>query len=391
MKIIGLMSGTSADGVDVALCEIEGAPPQLNARILHSLAVDYEMPIRERILEACDVNRSTVQGISRLDVDLAEIFSDVILQLICEADLQPSDIDLISSHGQTIWHESQDGVIQSSLQIGSSGVIAERTGITTIADFRVRDIANGGQGAPLTSYVDWVLLRHPDKWRAVQNIGGMGNVTILPPLSSDADMVAFDTGPGNVLMDGAIAILTDGNMRYDEDGVYAKKGHIHPTWLEDLMMHPYLKQSPPKTTGRELFDATYVSELVQSGVSQGMSTEDIIATLTAFTALSIMDAYQSFSPHRIDEMIVGGGGQRNPELMRMLAESLQIPVLSHEDIGLSSHFKEALVFAVLAYETWHYRPSTLPVQTGAKSPSILGHITPALNYVSLVQKTWSTS
>ena len=198
------MSGTSADGVDAALCEVEGAPPQLSARILKAVTVPYNAEQRERILNACQPERGTVDTICRLNVEVGEWFAAVALQMMAAAGLQPEAIDLIGSHGQTVWHHIlPDGRAGATLQIGEASVIAERTGITTLSNFRARDIAAGGQGAPLTSYVDWLLLRHPTHWRAVQNIGGMGNVTLLPPLTdTHSPLVAFDTGPGNALIDG---------------------------------------------------------------------------------------------------------------------------------------------------------------------------------------------
>jgi anhydro-N-acetylmuramic acid kinase len=387
VKVIGLMSGTSADGVDVALCEITGQLPKLTATVLEATTVPYNSEMRHQILQAVQNTTGTVDKISQLNFDLAAHFADTILEAGYEA-------DLIGSHGQTVWHYVDElGKVTSTLQIGSGAVLAEKTGVTVINNFRERDVAAGGQGAPLTAYVDYLLLRHETKWRAIQNIGGMGNVTFLPPLSdSQSELIAFDTGVGNALIDAAVLYLTDGKLTYDKDGQMAANGHVAGSWLEDLMQHPYYQRKPPKTTGRELFGTEMALNLVAEGQAQGFSHNDIIATLTALTTTSIAQAYRDFVKHDIGEIIIGGGGASNPTLMKLLQNLVTpTPVLSHEDIGLSSDYKEALVFAVLAYETWHNRTGTLPWQTGAGHSTVLGQITPGSNYADLIRKTWCPS
>ena len=269
-----------------------------------------------------------------------------------------------------------------------AAVIAERARASPqLATFRARDIAAGGQGAPLTSYVDWLLLRHPTKWRAIQNIGGMGNVTFLPPLENTTTApIAFDTGPGNALLDIAVSQLTDGRLNYDRDGEMAEQGRVNEEWLDALLAHPYYARDYPKTTGRETFGTAAALELVALAQSRGITDAEIIATLTALTATNIADAYKRFAPAEVDEVILGGGGRHNPVMVGMLRQLLApATVMTHEDIGMDSDFKEALVFAISAYETWHNRPSTLPALTGARHPSILGQITPGANYVDLMQ------
>lgn len=393
MKVIGLMSGTSGDGIDAALCEINGAPPQLSARILAATTTPYSVDLRQRILDACAPETGTVDALCRLNVELGEQFSVVILELLKSADVKPSEVDLIGSHGQTVWHNvAPDGHVTATLQITEGAVLAERTGITTINNFRARDVAVGGQGAPLTAYADWLLLRHPDHWRAVQNIGGMGNVTFLPPLSDmTSTPLAFDTGPGNALIDMAVSHLTEGAQSYDRDGEMARSGKIDAAWLEDMMGHPYFERQPPKTTGRELFGTAAALQWVEEGIERRIQPADIVATLTALTALSIAEAYRQFGPKHLGEIIIGGGGARNPVLMEMLARQFgDAPVLPHDAIGISADYKEALVFALLAYETWHARPGNLPVLTGADKPVVLGQIVPGANYIDLLQVTWVT-
>lgn len=384
MKIIGMMSGTSGDGIDSALCLVEGAPPRLTAKVLHGITIPYDAQRRRRILDACHPDTGNVIHICELNFELGAFFAEAALAV-------NEGADLIASHGQTIWHNvDASGTVTSTLQIGAPALLAEKTGLTVISNFRERDVTAGGQGAPLTAYVDWLLLRHESKWRAVQNIGGMGNVTVLPPLNEpSAEPLAFDTGPGNALIDAAVLHLTDGALSYDKDGEMALAGTIDGGWLEELLDHPYYHRQPPKTTGREVFGSQMARELVQEGQQRGRSASDIVATLTAVTAGSIAMAYQQFVHVPIGEVVIGGGGSRNPALMSMIQQHLpSVPVTTHEALGIDSDYKEALVFAVLAYETWHNRPATLPSLTGAAHASVLGQITPGSNYESLIRATW---
>lgn len=391
MRVIGLMSGTSADGIDAALCEITGAPPQINARILHSIVQSYPEGFQARILDACVPAHSRVDLLCELNAEIGELFAGAALRAAAEAGLPPDQIDLIGSHGQTFWHNVQpDGRVSATLQLGDASIIAERTGITTVSNFRPRDVAAGGQGAPLTSYVDWLLLRHPTRWRAVQNIGGMGNVTFLPPLAdTSSPPLAFDTGPGNALIDTAMYMLSDGKAAYDHDGQMAARGQVDESWLDELLRHPYYQRKPPKTTGRELFGAEMAHTLLQNARDRGIQQENVLATLTMLTAVTITEAYRQFAPAPVEEVILGGGGRRNPVLVDILRGLLpEARVLIHEDLGIDSDNKEALVFAILAYETWHNRPGTHPALTGARHAAVLGQITPGDNFAHLLQHTW---
>lgn len=394
MRIVGLISGTSADGIDAALCDIRGAPPSIEAAIVHALTVPYADDTRQRVLDACQPGRAGSDELCRLHAVLGEQFAAAALDVIHAAGLSPDAVDLIGSHGQTVWHEVEaSGRVSATLQLAEASIIAERTGITTVANFRPRDVAAGGQGAPLTAYADWLLLRAPDVWRAVQNIGGIGNVTFLPPLSEESSLpLAFDTGPGNALLDSATTLITQGTAHYDRDGALAAQGMVDETWLAALLQHPYFARRPPKTTGRELFSAEMAAGLVDEGRAHGLDAMSILATLTALTAASIADAYRRFAPAPIDEVILGGGGARNPVLVAMLRERLApARVLLHEQIGLDSDHKEALVFALLAHETWHSRPGTHPALTGAAHATVLGQITPGANYAALLRRTWCES
>ncbi|MCD6289146.1 MAG: anhydro-N-acetylmuramic acid kinase [Anaerolineae bacterium] len=378
MIIVGLMSGTSADGIDAAVVEITGEPPRLSTRVLAFRTTPWPEAMRARILQACQPGEVDVDELCRLHFDLGERFARAALDAIEAAGLTPAQVDLIGSHGQTVWHDvDAQGRVTSTLQLGEAAVIAERTGVTVVSNFRARDVATGGQGAPLTAYVDWLLLRRPNRVRAVQNIGGIANVTYLPPGDDPSAVLAFDTGPGNMLIDAAAARATNGALSFDRDGELARRGRVDEALLAEWLAHSYFHRPPPKTAGRELFGAPFFEQAWSAARARGLEPTDVVATLTALTARSIADAYHRFLPRPVDEAIVGGGGARNPVLMDMLREALApARLMRHEDVGIDSDAKEAIAFAVLAYETWHGRPGNLPSVTGARRPVVLGQITP---------------
>lgn len=390
MRIIGLNSGTSADGIDAALCEINGAPPSIEAKIVKAITHPYPDGYQARIQAAGIVEQGRVDELAQLHFDLGERFAEAALALIEAAGLTPADIDLIGSHGQNFWHNvTLQGKATATLQLTEAAIIAERTGITTISNFRPRDLAVGGQGAPLTSYVDWLLLRHPDHWRAVLNIGGIANITFLPPLSdSESQPLGFDTGPGNALIDAAMFILSDGKRTFDRHGLVARSGKEDDGWVKMRMTHPFVTRKPPKSTGRETFGMELAQSLITSAHRRNLSTPDIIASLTGMTARTIHRAFR-YAPQPVEEVILGGGGRHNVALVNMLRELLApAKIMTHEAVGLDSDNKEALVFALLAHETWHNRPGTLPVLTGGDHPVVLGQITPGANYEALIRATW---
>ncbi len=404
MRVIGLISGTSADGIDAALCEIDGAAPHLHARILQAQTIPYAPDLRERVLAAMRPGGADARTLCILNAEVGDAFAAAALSVgtpFMASGTEETDaingvptVDLIASHGQTLWHEiDPNGRAVATLQIGEGSIIAERTAVTTIHNFRARDVASGGQGAPLVSYLDWLLLRHPTEWRAVQNIGGIGNVTFLPPLAQpDAQMIAFDTGPGNALLDTLMTIMTDGQQTYDAGGKLAAQGRVDAAWLAALLAHPYYAERPPKSTGRELFGSDYAARLLDEGRARGLSDADILASVTALTAASIAHAYRDFAPAPIAECIIGGGGRLNHTLVAMLRERLgETRVSSSDEHGIDGDFKEALLFALLAYETWHNRVGCLPEQTGARHASVLGQITPGANYRDLIARTWSAA
>ncbi len=375
MIVVGLISGTSADGIEAAVVQIDGAPPAPSWKLLKHLHVAHDDKLRDEILACVRPDYGTVDRLCALNFRIGEAFARAALQAIQAAGLAPSQVDLIGSHGQSLWHIPA-GPDASTLQLGEPGVIAERTGITTISNFRTRDMAAGGQGAPLVPLLDILLLSHPTLTRAAQNIGGIGNVTYLPPAGTGKPF-AFDTGPGNMLIDYAASRATQGEWSYDRDGALASQGHVDEVLLAELMREPFLHEKPPKTTGRELFGVQYGARVWEQAKARALPDADIVATLTAFTAASIARAFGDFLPTPLDEVIVSGGGALNPVLVGMLRERLApARLLRSDDLGLGAEAKEAIAFAVLAYETWFGRPGNIPAATGARHPVVLGSITP---------------
>ena len=379
MRVVGMISGTSADAIEAVCCQIDGAPPRLELKVLMAQTTPIPAELQRRIHAAATVEGSDVEAITLLDAELGEHFARAAIDLATEMGVGIEHIDLIGSAGQTIWHAVRDdGSVAGSLQIGNGARVAERTGATTVSDLRSRDIAAGGQGAPIVAYVDWLLSRHETAYRAVQNLGGIGNVAFLPPLADEATTpMAFDTGPANVLIDVLMTLISEGRQTYDADGETAADGTVDEAWVRELLTHPYFELEPPKTTGRELFSPAMGRALLARGRANGFYDADVVATVTAFSAESVADQYRRFLPVPPDEVIAAGGGTRNPVFMARLAASLpDTRVLTYEDLGFASHTKEAMAVAGLAYETWRGRPGTLPAFTGVSHPVLMGAINP---------------
>ncbi|MBB6730433.1 anhydro-N-acetylmuramic acid kinase [Cohnella zeiphila] len=382
---VGLMSGTSVDGIDAAVVELAGEPAggTPRARLLAFANTPFPPRVREEIFAMFEPSQATVDRVGRLNVWLGELYAQAALDAIAAAGLEASQISAIGSHGQTIYHSPQTNPIDGydlryTVQIGEGAVIAARTGIPCVSDFRPADMAVGGQGAPLVPFTEYLLYREKERTRLLQNIGGIGNVTVLPAGCAPEDVYAFDTGPGNVLIDGTVARLYPG-LRMDAGGAIAGSGSVDASLLERLQRDDYYRKPPPKSTGREKFDAAYVEGIVQEASRRGLAPEDAVATVTLLTAWSIGEAYRRYirDRHPAEELLVGGGGSYNETLLRFLKremEPLGVTVRTQEEIGFSSDAKEAVAFALLADYTMARRPNNLPSATGAKRPVVLGKI-----------------
>ena len=380
--VLGLMSGTSADGIDVVLARISGAPPHLNAKLLGHTSFNFPPALRKEILRVAEQQPISAGELSQLNFRLGRIYADAALAACRKFKIAPKRIDLIGNHGQTIFHQSVASKYfgahtASTLQIGEGSVIAARTGITTLSDFRPADMALGGQGAPLVPYVDYLLYRHPKLGRVSLNLGGIANITVIPANARPSQVLAFDTGPANMLIDALVQRFTHGRRRFDKDAGLAQSGRAIPALLNELMRDPYLKLAPPKSTGREYYGRTYVQKVLALGRRHHAKPADLIRAATIFTALSVVDALHRFvlHKHKIQQLIVSGGGAHNPLILAQLSAALQaVAVLPSSQFGICEDAKEAFAFAILAYETFRRRPTSLPSVTGARGPAILGKI-----------------
>ncbi|HKS81610.1 MAG TPA: anhydro-N-acetylmuramic acid kinase [Candidatus Acidoferrales bacterium] len=394
MRVIGMMSGTSADGIDAALVEISGAPPRISAKFLAHHHVALPAPLRRDVLRIANGEAVTTAEISTLNFELGGAFARTALEACRAWKIPVARIDLIGSHGQTVYHQgrtekipsvrgaassiNQDRrPISSTLQLGEPSVIAERTGVTTIADFRPSDMAAGGQGAPLVPFVDYLLFRNEKRGRVALNIGGIANLSAIPNGAQERHVFAFDTGPGNMAVDALAAWATKGRARFDRDARIALSGRTIPPLLARLMREPYLRRKPPKTAGREQFGSAYADGIIAWAKRHRARPEDVVRTAAVFTSLSIADAVHRFvSPRmRVDDLIVAGGGAKNPLMMAQLSADLpEVQICRAEEFGMPSEAKEAFAFAILAYEAFHGRPNNLPSATGARRAAVMGKL-----------------
>jgi anhydro-N-acetylmuramic acid kinase len=382
MLVLGMMSGTSADGIDVALARISGAPPRLKAKLLGHSSSKFPPAVRREILRVAEQQPISAGELSQLNFRLGQLFAEAALAACRKFKVSPEKIALIGSHGQTIFHQGRavryfGSPTASTLQIGEPSVIAARTGITTVGDFRPADMALGGQGAPLVPYVDYLLYRHEKLGRVSLNLGGIANITVLPAAGRPSQVLAFDTGPANMLIDALVTHFSRGRRRFDENARLASLGRCISALLNELMKDPYLRLSPPKSTGREYYGRAYARKFLALGRRHHAKPNDLIRAATLFTALSVVDALHRFvlPKTKIHQLIVSGGGAHNPLIIGQLAALLPgIEIVVSSQFGIREDAKEALAFALLAYETFHRRPSNLPSATGALGPAILGKI-----------------
>lgn len=376
IKAIGLMSGTSADGIDAALVEIKGKGLDCKMDLIAFKKFPFQKRLRELIHKVSTPEYGRVDLICRLNFLLGGLFAEAAIGVVKKAGYKMKDIDLIGSHGQTIYH-MPEGKPPSTLQIGEPSVIAERTGVTTIADFRTMDVAAGGIGAPLTPFAHYILFKRKDKGIAVNNIGGISNVTFIPKKGDINNVIAFDTGPGNMLIDSVVHIITKDRLGYDKSGRIASKGMASERLLNELMRHPFINKRPPKSTGREEFGYSEALKIYQSAKKYRLSDEDILATVTKFTANTIAESYRRYILNRnnISEIILCGGGARNPVLVEMIAKGIKpIKVVTSDKYGFPPETIESIAFALLGYAALKGIPANLPQVTGAKKRVILGKI-----------------
>jgi anhydro-N-acetylmuramic acid kinase len=380
LRVAGLMSGTSADGVDVAIVDIAGR----DVRLLAFDTFAYSAAMRRSILALCRPETARLDELCHYNHALGEVFADAVVKLCDNNGIPRASIDVIGSHGQTVYHDPRGRrfggrTVRSTLQLGEPSRIAHRTGITTVADFRPRDMAAGGEGAPLVPYADEVLFRDERLCRAVQNIGGIANVTFLPPSGSSTQegVFAFDTGPGNMVIDGVVRLITGGKRHYDRNGAMASKGMVHEKLLKEMLRHRFFRRRPPKSTGREAFGQQYCEWFHKRACKERLALEDMVATATAFTASTIARAYRTLLPRLPDETILCGGGAHNTTLVHMLQQRLEgVRIRSTDEFGISVDAKEAVSFAVLAYATIKGIANNVPRATGAEGPVVLGKIVP---------------
>lgn len=383
MRVIGLMSGTSADGIDAALVEWPDSEATSPFRLLAHAEAPYPPALQRRIhnLAAGELPGGEVlREAAALDVELGERFAEAAIAAVEAAGVAVADVDAIASHGQTIAHHPEH---RATLQIGDPSVIAERTGLTTVADFRPRDLALGGQGAPLAPFFHWAALSASNENRVALNLGGIANITWLPRSGDPDAVVAFDTGPANSLIDGVLSVSSNGRERMDRDGARARRGQVDELLLRKLMDDEYLAEPPPKSTGRERYGTAAVHELLAGSRDVERSLDDLVATLVAFTALSIARACDDLLPKQdpaakqIDRLIVGGGGASNPALMAALAAALDgITIDRFDDHGVPIQAAEAMAFSLMGRNTLLGIPNHLPRCTGARRAGILGAIIP---------------
>ncbi len=378
--VIGLMSGTSADGVDAALVRMEGHGWNTKIRQEAYVSVPFSDEVRSAILEIARGSAGGSRDICLLGAVLGQLYLEACEEVCRVAGISCEEIDLIGCHGQTVYHqpvavEYLGRKVTATYQIGEPSLLCEKTGAIVVSDFRVRDIAAGGQGAPLVVYSEYMLYRSETENIALQNIGGIGNITYLPAGCSPEDLIAFDTGPGNLLIDAAVAKLTDGKLRYDEGGAMAARYSVNQRLLEFLLKDPYLERKPPKTTGREYYDESFLERVYRQAEEWKVSKGEVLRTLTRYTAQTISHSVCTFLPSMPKRLIVGGGGSNNLTLLTDLRQSLpRVEVITNEELGFSSDAKEAVAFAILANETIHGGCNNVPAATGAQHGVVMGKI-----------------
>ncbi|WP_310571573.1 anhydro-N-acetylmuramic acid kinase [Gemmatimonas sp.] len=379
--LVGLMSGTSLDGISAAVARFHDlSNGRVHCDLLGFTHRAYHREERARLEQA--MQQGSAREYCRVQADVGDWMADAALAAMADAGVTARDVAAVASHGQTLWHEPG----HSTWQVGDAARIAERTGCDVVSDFRSRDVAAGGQGAPLVTIADCMLFAHHTRWRALQNIGGIGNVTVVPPANTHEhggmqSVRAFDTGPGVVIIDATVRALYDG-MAYDRDGLIAASGQVVESVVLAALRHPYFSDAPPKSTGRELFSRAYVGQFIDDCRAAGAAPADIVATATALTARALADQYGRFIPEPVEDVVLSGGGAHNPTLVRMIEAAVAHEngpqVCTFDGLYFDGEAKEAVAFALLGYLHISGRAGNVPSATGARGPRPLGSLTPAV-------------
>ena len=379
--LVGVMSGTSLDGISAAVARFHNlANGRVHCDLMGFTHRAYHGEERARLEQA--MQQGGAREYCRVHADVGDWMADAALAAMADAGVTARDVAAVASHGQTLWHEPG----HSTWQVGDAARIAERTGCDVVSDFRSRDVAAGGQGAPLVTIADCMLFAHDTHWRALQNIGGIGNVTVVPPAQTHdhggmQSVRAFDTGPGVVIIDGVVRALYDGRP-YDHDGLIAASGRVLESIVQEALRHPYFADAPPKSTGRELFSRAYVAQFIGDCEALGAAPADIVATATALTARSLADQYRRFIPEPVHDVVLSGGGAHNPTLVRLIEAAVAHgngpQVCIFDGLYFDGEAKEAVAFALLGFLHISGRAGNVPSATGARGPRLLGSLTPAV-------------